>query len=134
MDYYYMSAKNKKDSKDKIEAKQQLWSVNLDLLVEANIPKTYAYIGGFVGAGFGQIYYDAQYYIDSLFGYFGYYGYLNLKMKQLFLNFGVALTFGAKHRLEFYYKIPTSDELNNKENSLYWTTHSLMSFVYQYTF
>ena len=51
---------------------------------------------------------------------------------SLFANLGAALTLGAKHRLEFYYKMPNSS--THTGNYLTRSISDMAAFAYQYTF
>lgn len=123
VDYYFMPASSKDES---VRSFQQMWSINADLLLEFNIPQTYAYFGVFAGIGWGQIYCTHQ--VRGLFSTTE----AIIQGNSLFANLGAALTLGAKHRLEFYYKMPNSS--THTGNYLTRSISDMAAFAYQYTF
>ncbi len=105
---------------------QSLGAYNADLLLDLHIPGTYSYLGLIAGVGYGFVAYDYRY-NDLLFSE----KYVKLQMPTAFVNLGVAITMSAKHRIEFYAKLPTTDEYNEK---FYYKTSPLITAAYQYTF
>lgn len=103
---------------------QGFGAYNADLLAEFNIPGTYIYLGGFGGVGYGMLFYEAQ---STWYK-------MNIDMTGLFYNLGAALTLGAKHRLEFYYKFLPKNSYTNASEGIYWKSSDFMGFAYQYTF
>lgn len=106
------------------EIQQDFMAFNLDILVDVRIPNTYTYVGLFGGVGIGSLDFET---ISSI-------GRSDLSLKQTggFYNFGAALTFAAKHRLELYCKMPAQSSYDGKY--LYWKTSTLVTLAYQYTF
>lgn len=103
---------------------QNLVAFNLDILVDFRIPNTYTYVGLFGGVGTGSL--DFKTISSSIWR-----SDLSLEYTGGFYNFGVALTFAAKHRLELYCKTPTKTSYNE---NFYWKTSTLVTLAYQYTF
>ncbi len=113
------------DNKALVVETQTLGAYNADLLLDLHIPGTYTYLGLIAGVGYGFVAYDYQY--NSIFSK----GYVKLQMPTAFVNLGIALTMSAKHRVEFYAKLPTTDEYTEK---FYYKTSPLLTAAYQYTF
>lgn len=121
IDSHVFVAKTKDGS---AHALQGFGAYNADLLAEFNIPKSYVYLGVFGGIGYGVLFYEAQ---GSLYE-------MSIEASGLFYNLGAALTLGAKHRLEFYYKFLPTNSYKNPSKGIEWKSSDFMGFAYQYTF
>ncbi len=141
---YYYERENKDAEWELVGTKEKLayqyaLSANLDMLLEFNLPNSYSYFGIFGGVGYGILRHKATYNAESSsnggdFCNSNSCGYDEGDFKKLgiFYNLGVALTLGAKHRLEFYYKILPIKQY--AKDNFTWRSSDYMAFSYQYTF
>ncbi|TKX29680.1 hypothetical protein CQA38_02610 [Campylobacter sp. MIT 12-5580] len=99
VDYHYSSS----DSEDKsLELKQSLTSVNLDLLLDYNIPETRSFIGVFAGIHYTWFNYKQKVLVPFLWWNLN--DEFEFKQKGIGFNAGVALSFASRHKIEVYYK------------------------------
>lgn len=127
VDYSYASA----DSKDaSIETSQSLLGLNLDILLDVNIPNTESFVGVFAGLNYGFYNFDSKSLLfENSFNGRGF-GY----------NAGIALTLASKHRIEIFYKALPFKEYNGAFTdvlSTYDTNYkmnSITGIAYQYNF
>ena len=104
---------------------QTMSSANIDGLLEFNFPNSYSYFGVFGGVGYAR--FDMWDSTSQMLSFRS-----NYHRDTIAYNFGTALTLGAKHRLEFYYKV--LPERNSKKLDFAWKERNIIAFVYQYTF
>lgn len=104
---------------------QTMSSVNIDGLLEFNFPNSYSYFGVFGGVGYAR--FDVWDSTSQMLSFRS-----NYHRNTIAYNFGTALTLGAKHRLEFYYKV--LPKRNTTRLDFAWKERNIIAFVYQYTF
>lgn len=104
---------------------QTMSSANIDGLLEFNFPNSYSYFGVFGGVGYAR--FDMWDSTSQMLSFRS-----NYHRDTIAYNFGAALTLGAKHRLEFYYKV--LPKRNTKKLDFAWDERNIIAFVYQYTF
>ncbi|MGX2970856.1 hypothetical protein [Helicobacter sp. T3_23-1059] len=104
---------------------QTMSSANIDGLLEFNFPNSFSYFGVFGGVGYAR--FDIWDSTSAMMSFRSSY-----HRETIAYNFGTALTLGAKHRFEFYYKV--LPEQNSKKLDFAWKERNLISFVYQFTF
>lgn len=104
---------------------QTMSSANIDGLLEFNFPNSYSYFGVFGGVGYAR--FDVWDSTSQMLSFRS-----NYHRNTIAYNFGAALTLGAKHRLEFYYKV--LPKRNTTRLDFAWKERNIIAFVYQYTF
>lgn len=104
---------------------QTMSSANIDGLLEFNFPNSYSYFGVFGGVGYAR--FDMWDSTSQMMSFRSSY-----HRETIAYNFGAALTLGAKHRLEFYYKV--LPKRNSQKLDFAWKDRNIIAFAYQYTF
>lgn len=128
VDYNYLSSQSEDKS---FEMEQDLASINLDVLMDYNIPDTQTFIGAFVGINYGWSNYKQKALVPVLLWDVN--DEVRLQMRNIGFNVGLAASFASKHRIEVYYKTFPFNKYEST-NLSYKNNGGIISVGYQYNF